>query len=101
MKQPGSARRSSRSSASSRPVARSTGRTGRAAQELVICVKNDGYEASLELRKIYRVLEDADAVAHRLLRVVDESGEGYLYPRDHFIPAILPPATRRAVLATA
>lgn len=96
MKQPVSARKSSRSSASSKPVARSTGRE---AEEFVICVKNAGYEVSLELRKIYRVVEDADAQAHRLLRVVDESGEDYLYPRSNFLPVILPLATRRAVLA--
>ena len=98
MKQPASARKSSRSNASSKAPVRVA---GRAAQELVICVKNGGYEASLELRKIYRVVEDTDAQAHRLLRVVDESGEDYLYPRGNFLPVILPLATRRAVLAAA
>jgi hypothetical protein len=73
----------------------------RAAGRLVICVRNEGYEASLELRKIYRVVDDAEAESHRLLRVIDESGEDYLYPRTNFLPVVLPLATRRAVLAAA
>ena len=43
-----------------------------------VCVQNEGYEASLEKRKIYQVLPDADATAHHLTRVIDESGEDYL-----------------------
>lgn len=98
MKQPGSARKSSRSSASSRQAAKPA--VG-AAAELVICIKNEGYEASLEVRKIYRTVEDEVAKKHKLLRVVDESGEDYLFPRGIFMPVILPQATRRAVLAAA
>lgn len=98
MKQPASARKSSRSSGSSKPPAR---QPAKASRQLVICVRNEGYEASLELRKLYRVLPDADAEARRLLRVVDESGEDYLYPRTNFLPIILPLATKRAVLAVA
>lgn len=56
----------------------------------VVCVKNDGYEASLELRKIYQMTFDKSAEARQLLRVVDESGEDYLYPEDFFIPITLP-----------
>jgi len=98
MKQPASARKSSRSSASSRQV----GKPGAgSAADLVICVKNEGYEASLEVRKIYRTLDDEDARKHRLLRVVDESGDDYLYPRGNFLPVILSLATRRAILAAA
>jgi hypothetical protein len=96
MKQPASARKSSKSSASSKAT---PGAPAKATKELVICVKNEGYEASLEVRKIYRTLEDGEAHAHRLLRVVDESGEDYLYPRANFLQVILPLATRRAVLA--
>ena len=96
MKQPASARKSSRSSASSKQVAKlATGGTA----DLVICVRNEGYEASLEVRKIYRTVEDEGAKKHRLLRVVDESGDDYLYPRGNFLPVILPQATHRAVLA--
>ena len=60
----------------------------------VICVKNAKYPASLELRKIYRVLRDADAAEYGLLRVVDESGEDYLYPANGFVPIDLPSAAR-------
>ena len=98
MKQPESERKSSRSSASSRQTAKHVAGIG---SELVICVKNAGYEASLEVRKIYRTVDDEEANKHRLLRVVDESGEDYLYPRGNFLPVILPQATRRAVLAAA
>ena len=55
----------------------------------VVCVKNEGYEASLEKRKIYQVLPDADAHAHHLIRVIDESGEDYLYPVDWFVQVAL------------
>jgi hypothetical protein len=70
------------------------------AEQFVVCLDNGGYEVSLERRKIYRVLPDADAAKHRLLRVIDESGEDYLYPRKFFAPIELPQAIRRAVLAS-
>jgi hypothetical protein len=54
--------------------------------QFVVCVKNDEYLASLEVRKIYRTLPDANAAAHGLVRVIDESGEDYLYPADFFRP---------------
>ncbi len=56
----------------------------------VVCIKNKDYGASLELRKIYRVLPDATAATHGLIRVIDESGEDYLYPEDYFAPITLP-----------
>ncbi|MDP3740112.1 MAG: hypothetical protein Q8R02_22195 [Hyphomonadaceae bacterium] len=64
-----------------------------------VCVRNDGYPASLELRKIYEVLADPDAAKHDQLRVIDESGEDYLYPVGYFAPIELTPSLRRAVLA--
>jgi hypothetical protein len=54
------------------------------AKQLVVCIDNKGYPASLEKRKIYVVLRDAAAEKHGLLRVVDESGEDYLYPKASF-----------------
>jgi hypothetical protein len=60
----------------------------------VVCVKNAGYEVSLEQRKIYRIVEDETASAQNLLRVVDESGEDYLYPASFFVPIRLPNAVR-------
>ena len=68
------------------------------ASRLVICLDNSGYEVSLERRKIYVVVPDAKAEKHGQLRVVDESGESYLYPEDMFIDAQLPQPVRRAVL---
>ncbi len=55
-----------------------------------ICVNNNEYPASLELHKIYRILPDKDAQTDGDLRIVDESGEDYLFPADYFIPIELP-----------
>jgi hypothetical protein len=71
------------------------------ARPLVICVKNEGYEVSLELRKIYVCTPDAAAERHGLRRVIDESGEDYLYPASFFIEIALPQPIRRAVLTAA
>jgi hypothetical protein len=65
---------------------------------MVICISNIGYEVSLEPRKLYEVRADYDAAKHGQLRVVDESGEDYLYPRSHFAEINLPRAIRKAVL---
>jgi hypothetical protein len=56
----------------------------------LLCVRNDGHEASLEKRKIYLHLEDAEASAHALVRVVDESGDDYLYPSSFFVAIVIP-----------
>jgi hypothetical protein len=69
--------------------------------QLVVCVNIDGYPASLETRKIYVALEDADAAKHGLLRIVDESGADYLYPQTLFRSIKLPAAIKEAVLAAA
>jgi hypothetical protein len=61
-------------------------------------VRNKDYPASLELRKVYRLLPDEKAARHRQLRVIDESGEDYLYPEEYFVPIKLPQAAERAVL---
>ncbi len=68
-------------------------------KQLVVCIANDDYEASLEKRKIYVALRDASAEKHGLLRVVDESGEDYLFPKALFRSIALPQAVKRAVLA--
>lgn len=64
-------------------------------QGYVLCLRSDGYEASLEPRKVYPTLADTKAASHSLLRVVDESGEDYLYPADFFVPVELPDAATR------
>ncbi len=60
-----------------------------------ICISNEGYPASLEVRKVYRVLPDADAERHARLRVIDESGEDYLYPEEYFAPVEIPETAER------
>ena len=64
-----------------------------------MCIDNDGYAASLEKRKIYVALRDVGAEKHSMLRIVDESGEDYLYPKALFRSIALPLAVRKAVLA--
>jgi hypothetical protein len=70
-------------------------------KQLVVCVDNEGYRASLEKRKIYVALHDSTAEKHGLLRIIDESGEDYLYPKAFFRSIALPLAVRKAVLAAA
>lgn len=55
-----------------------------------VCVRNPGYPASLELRKLYPLLHDRRASRHGQVRVIDESGEDYWYPQEFFIPVKLP-----------
>ena len=73
----------------------------RASRRLLICLDNSGYEVSLERRKIYVAIPDVEAARHGRVRVVDESGDDYLYPEERFIEAELPQAARRAVLQVA
>jgi len=70
-------------------------------RQLALCLRNKGYEVSLERRKIYQVIPDRDAEKHGQLRVIDESGEDYLYPATFFALIKLPPTLRRRVLAAA
>ena len=65
-------------------------------RQLAICIRNKGAE-DLELRKVYRVLPDARAAKDGLIRVIDESGEDYLYPADYFVPVELPREAERAL----
>lgn len=67
----------------------------------VICLNNEGYEVSLEKRKIYVASIDDDADKHGLMRIIDESGEDYLYPSKFFTQIELPPRVHRAVLKAA
>jgi hypothetical protein len=68
-------------------------------KQLVVCVDNDGYAVSLEKRKIYVALRDTAADKHGMLRIIDESGDNYLYPKALFRPIALPQAVKRVVLA--
>lgn len=70
----------------------------KANQQFAICINNSEYPASLELHKIYRVLPDEDAEKDGDVRVIDESGEAYLFPADYFITLELPPEVQRVLL---
>ena len=66
-------------------------------QGYAVCLKNAGFTASLELRKLYAVVEDPDAEANDLIRVIDESGEEYIYPARLFQRLTLPSEIQRAL----
>jgi hypothetical protein len=68
---------------------------------LVVCIENKGYGVSLERRKIYVSLPDVTASRRGQIRVIDESGEDYLYPRGFFLPIKLSEMARKAVLKVA
>jgi hypothetical protein len=70
-------------------------------QTFLLCVDNEGYEASLELRKLYQKLPDREAQRHNQVRIVDESGEDYLYPSEFFAPIRLPMQTRSRIVEKA
>jgi hypothetical protein len=57
----------------------------------VLCIDDGGYPESLEARKVYAVLPDDRAAANNYIRVIDETGEDYLYPSKHFVPIKVPP----------
>jgi hypothetical protein len=67
--------------------------------QFVVCLRNRGYEVSLERRKLYAVLPDRDAARHDQIRVIDESGDDDLYPASFFVPIDLPQPVRKAVAA--
>ncbi len=64
--------------------------------QFAICINNQDYPASLEVRKIYQVLPDHRAAQHQMLRIIDESGEDYLYPASLFAPIEIPEAAKAA-----
>ncbi len=68
------------------------------ALEYVVCVDNGDYPASLELHKIYRALPDEDAARDGDLRVIDESGEDYLFPGNYFAPITVPEKVKTSFL---
>ncbi len=94
MKRMASARKSSSArGTSTRPRKRIAPR-----RRFAVCVRNDGYEASLERNKIYAVLPDRDADRDGDLRVIDESGEDYLFSADRFVAIEVPAAVRSSLL---
>jgi hypothetical protein len=75
--------------------------TTKTSHQFVVCLKNNGYEASLEPRKIYQVLSDKEAESHKMIRVIDESGEDYLFPVSLFSPISLPQTLVRELALSA
>lgn len=69
----------------------------RARTQYVVCVKNEDYPASLELRKLYPVVPDRAAARVGFRRIIDESGEDYLYPESYFVDIKLPSSVERVV----
>jgi len=65
--------------------------------QFVVCINNTDYSASLEVRKIYQVLPDSKANNHQMIRVIDESGEDYLYPSGYFIALELSEPVQQAL----
>jgi|ERR1043166_8815010 hypothetical protein len=63
--------------------------------DAVVCVANEGNEASLQLWKIYKTLRDYDGESEGFIRVIDESGEDYLFPKENFVPITLPAGARK------
>ena len=64
----------------------------------VVCINNEDYPASLELHKIYRVIADKEAEDEGDIRVIDESGEDYIYPSSYFVPIQVPQTVEESLL---
>ena len=69
--------------------------------KFVVCIENKNYPASLEFGKIYRVIADEKAARHKMIRVIDESGEDYLYSENSFVAIELPQLAEDAFMALA
>ncbi len=67
----------------------------------VLCIKNRGYAASLQVRSVYQAMSDPEAESHGMLRIVDESGEDYLFPAGLFVPIEIPEAAAHAFAGAA
>lgn len=74
--------------------------TGDQALVFAVCLDNDGYTASLEVGKLYRVISDEEAAVHGYIRVVDESGEDYAFTANRFHLVHLPQTVAQVLLAT-
>jgi hypothetical protein len=88
MKHTALAKKKSRSNGTSRK--NTSTRMSSSRSRFVLCVRNDGYPASLELHKVYRVLPDRSAAKEKMFRIIDESGEDYLYQADLFLRISVP-----------
>ena len=89
---------SAKKSSSARGTSTRSRKTAATDRKFAVCVRNDGYEASLERNKIYAILPDENAERDGDLRVVDESGEDYLFSADRFVAIEVPSAVRASLL---
>jgi hypothetical protein len=89
---------SARKSSSVRGTSTSSRKSAAKERRFAVCVQNKGYESSLERNKIYAVLPDEDAERDGDLRVIDESGEDYLFSADRFVAIEVPAAVRASLL---
>ena len=89
---------SAKKSSSARGTSTRSRRAAAASRQFAVCVDNDGYEASLERNKIYVVIPDKNADGDGDLRVVDESGEDYLFSADRFVAIDVPAAVKASLL---
>ena len=89
---------SEKKSSSARGTSTRSRRAAAASRQFAVCVDNDGYEASLERNKIYVVIPDKNADGDGDLRVVDESGEDYLFSADRFVAIEVPAAVKASLL---
>ena len=89
---------SARKSSSARGTSTKSSKSAANLRQFAVCVDNSGYEASLERNKIYVVLRDKDAETAGDLRVVDESGEDYLFTADRFVAIDVPAAVAASLL---
>ena len=87
-----------RKNSSARDTSTRTLRSAPAGRQFAVCVDNGGYEASLERNKIYVVLSDKTAEKDGDLRVIDESGEDYLFSADRFVAVEVPAPVRASLL---
>ena len=69
--------------------------------KFVVCIKNDDYPASLEVRKLYALIPDSDAEQHGQIRIIDESGDDYLYPAEYFRAIELPVEIEKSIVGAA
>ena len=88
---------SGRKGSSARGISARARRPAAKQRRFAVCVQNKGYEASLERNKIYAVLRDDDAERDGDLRVIDESGEDYLFSADRFVAIEVPAAVRASL----
>ena len=73
-------------------------RRNKGERRIAVCIRNTGYPVSLEVRKIYQVIPDPVAAKHHQIRIIDESGQDYLYPERYFVMVELPQSLENALL---